>query len=272
MSRESATPNQIEATRILLIEIAEILEPYPRAVIAGGTVPYLLIPQDSAPHEGTVDIDIVLDLDQPGTDAVYTLHEILERRLFQQDTKKPFRYTKVIEVEGEDCMVLIELLGGGDPPPNGLSRIQTEDVYVSIISGIEVALDNPAKIMLPDKPDQAILVASIPTFFTMKAVALERRGSLIKTKDAYDIIYCLRNYPGGVQAIAEEFGPALINPLVSSGLALLRILFESPEAIGPQAFSRQATDEDEEGLMRREAFERISELLSLLDGKVQPSP
>jgi hypothetical protein len=61
MNRD-ATPGLIAATRIVLSEIAEILSPYPRAVIAGGTVPYLLIPQENDPHEGTVDIDIVLDL------------------------------------------------------------------------------------------------------------------------------------------------------------------------------------------------------------------
>lgn len=86
MSRENATPGMIAATRIVLGEIAEILEKYPKAVVAGGFVPYLLIPQELEPHEGTVDIDIVLDLDQPGADDVYTLHEILERRMFVQST------------------------------------------------------------------------------------------------------------------------------------------------------------------------------------------
>jgi hypothetical protein len=121
MSREDATPGLIAATRIVLKEIAEILEPYPKAVIAGGTVPYLLIPQDKEPHEGTVDIDIVLDLNQPGVDPTLTLHEVLERRLFQQDPNKPFRYTKVITVNNENQTVLIELLGGGQPPPEDCS-------------------------------------------------------------------------------------------------------------------------------------------------------
>jgi hypothetical protein len=83
MSRENATPDLVLATRFVLREIAQILENYPKAVITGGSVPYLLIPQENEPHEGTVDIDIVLDLDQPGADEVFTLHEILERNLFQ---------------------------------------------------------------------------------------------------------------------------------------------------------------------------------------------
>lgn len=151
MSRENATTGLVEATRIALLEIAEILEPYTEAVIVGGTVPFLLVPQTVEAHEGTVDIDIVLALDQRGANDVYTLHETLERRLFTQNTRKPFRYTKSISIDGEVFEVLIELLGGGDPPPGGLHRIETEDVRVSIIKGMEVALENPRLVSLPDR-------------------------------------------------------------------------------------------------------------------------
>ncbi len=266
MSRENATPGLIAATRFVLGEIAEILETYPRAVIAGGSVPYLLIPQEIEPHEGTVDIDIVLDLKQPGGDEVYTLHEILERRLFVQDPKKPFRYTKGINTGGEQFQVLIELLAGGSPPPSGLQHIQAEDVFVSIIKGMEVALDNPVDVPLPDDSSQRVSVASIPAFFSMKAVALTRREDLIKTKDAYDIVYCLRNYPGGIEAVGEEFRSALVNPLVASGLELLKVLFASPVSLGPVAYAREADNIEELELMKREAFERVAELLAKLKG------
>lgn len=265
MSRENATPGLIAATRIMLKEIAEILEPYPGAVIAGGTVPYLLIPQDKEPHEGTVDIDIVLDLNQPGADRVLTLHEVLERRLFQQDILKPFRYTKGVKVECETHTVLIELLGGGQPPSGGMRNIRTEDVYVSIIQGIEVALERPLNVQLPEDPGHSISVASIPAFFAMKAVALEAREELTKTKDAYDIVYCLRNYEGGVESIANEYREVRTNPLVTSGLSLLASLFDSVESKGPVAYARRATDREEAGLLSREAYERVQELLLTLE-------
>lgn len=264
MSRENATPGLIAATRFVLKEIAEILEPYPKAVIAGGTVPYLLIPQDKEPHEGTVDIDIVLDIAQPGADPILTLHEVLERRLFLQDTARPFRYTKAVSISDETHVVLIELLSGGQPPPSGMRNFRTEDVYVSIIQGMEVALDRPLEIQLPEGPGQRISVASIPAFFAMKAAALELREELKKTKDAYDIIYCLRNYEGGVEAIANLYREVLSNPLVSSGVALLASLFVSVTAIGPVAYAKSAIDEEEANLMAREAYERVQELLLTL--------
>jgi len=265
MSRENATPGLIAATRIVLKEIAEILEPYPKAVIAGGTVPYLLIPQDKEPHEGTVDIDIVLDLNQPGADQTLTLHEVLERHLFQQDPKKPFRYTKGVTVENDNHAVLIELLGGGQPPPGGMRSIRTEDVYVSIIKGMEVALDNPRAVQLPEDPGHTVSVASIPAFFAMKAVALESREGLKKTKDAYDIVYCLRNFEGGVESIANQYREVLSNPLVAAGLALLSSLFGSVAAVGPVAYSRGAEDAEQGALLAREAYERVQELLTALE-------
>ena len=212
-----------------------------------------------------MDIDIVLDLDQPGADEFYTLHEILERRLFVRDERKPFRYVRGVNFEGEQYQVLVEFLGGGEPPPSGLRRIRTEDVYVSIIKGMEVALDQPIEFKLPDDPSLSLSVASLPASFTMKAGALENRVEIKKTKDAYDIVYCLRNYPGGVEAIANEFSAYVSNPIVASGVALLKELFASTDSLGPVAYAREADDLEDAALKQREAYERVHELLALLE-------
>lgn len=264
MSREGATPGVVQATRIALLEIAEILQPYATAVIVGGMVPYLLIPQDREPHEGTVDIDIVLDIAQPGANPILTLHEVLERHLFQQDAKKPFRYWKGVAIENECHLILIEFLSGGKPPPGGIRSIKTEDIHVSIIDGMQVALESPIEIQLADEPLSRISVASIPTFFAMKAVALSSREELKRTKDAYDIIYCLRNFDGGVAAIVRQYRMVLSNPLVASGIELLAHLFESERAIGPTAYSKRADDDAEAKILAREAYERVQELLIAL--------
>lgn len=261
MSSRHANSGLIAANRAALREIAEILEIYPRAVIVGGSVPYLLIPQEAEPHEGTVDIDIVLDINQPGADDELTLHEILERRLFVQDPKKPFRYLKGID----NHQVLIELLAGGTPPPNGHRYIGTEDVHVTVIPGMEVALENPREVHLSDGSNLTILVASLPAFLSMKAVALSRREELKGTKDAYDIIYCLRNYPGGAQAVAKEFLECISNPTVASGVGLLRELFASKDSKGPVAYAKKANEAEDSALRQLEAFTRVEDLLLKID-------
>lgn len=43
-----------------------------------------------------------------------------------------------------------------------------------------------------------IAVCSIPALLAMKGHAIEGR---YKQKDAYDVYYCIRNYPGGPQAL-----------------------------------------------------------------------
>jgi hypothetical protein len=262
MRRDEADELQLAATHIALEEVSETLEAFDGAVIAGGTVPFLLVPQDEEPHEGTVDVDVVIDADHLRSDSELTLHDILERRNFVQDTERPYRYTKAVHVEGETRHVLIELLGGGTPPPNGLRRVPREDVYVSVIDGVEIALDNPVTTTVAGATP--VRVTSIAGFFAMKASALERREEAKKSKDAYDLVYCLRNYPGGVDAIAADFLDRLPNPILEATIARLTNLFAAQDAPGPTAYSRRAQSDEEERRMRREAYEFMSDLLDRL--------
>jgi len=248
----------------VLSELADLLDLAEGAVIVGGTVPFLLVPQESEPHEGTVDIDIVLDRNKKGFDEVYTLHEILERNSFVQDTIRPFQYSKGALVNDELHQINVELLGGGAMPPGGLARIQTEDVYVSVIPGLEVALDGPITIDLPGDNQGRIMVTSFPGFFAMKSLALATRDEKMKSKDAYDIVYCLRNYPGGVEAAAEQYRAMIGNPLVREGLDRIEELFSDTAAIGPKAYAMSESDLDEAQLMRREATERVREFVALV--------
>jgi hypothetical protein len=49
-----------------------------------------------------------------------------------------------------------------------------------------------------------IQVASLVSFLVMKGMALDDR---LKEKDAWDIYYCVRNDPGGLDALADEVKP-----------------------------------------------------------------
>lgn len=132
MTRDEADALQLEATYIALTEVAEILESFDGVVIAGGTVPFLLVPQSEEPHEGTVDVDVVIDADQLRSDSELTLHDTLERHLFVQDPQRPYRYAKAIPLRGETRQVLIELLSGGlRPPPAAHATTRRNPSYVA---------------------------------------------------------------------------------------------------------------------------------------------
>lgn len=108
-----------------------------------------------------------------------------------------------------------------------------------------------------------VKVAGIVPFLVMKAMALADR---LKEKDAWDVWFCLRNYPGGTGAVAEIFRPHVEHGLVVEGLNKLSEKFASVERVGPQ----WVADFDElEGGVReirvREAFELVDDLLRRLN-------
>ncbi len=109
-----------------------------------------------------------------------------------------------------------------------------------------------------------VRVASIVPFFVMKGMAMETR---LKEKDAWDIYYCLLNYPGGVDALAEEFKPHLHHGLVREGLQKIAGKFSSEKAIGPKSVAdfEEVVDPDEQARIQRDAYERVNALLSNMD-------
>ncbi|MBN1666852.1 MAG: hypothetical protein JW862_07175, partial [Anaerolineales bacterium] len=120
---------------------------------------------------------------------------------------------------------------------------------------------------LPDggKDTTTVRVASIVPFLVMKAMALAGR---LMEKDAWDIYYCIRYYPGGVNQIADEFRPHLGNRLVQEALEKIAEKFASPEHIGPKhvADFEDLSDPDERARYQRDAFERINALIETLEG------
>jgi len=52
-----------------------------------------------------------------------------------------------------------------------------------------------------------IAVCSIPALLAMKGYALLGRNKEKDAYDAYDVYYCIRNYPGGPEALAEACLP-----------------------------------------------------------------
>jgi hypothetical protein len=112
----------------------------------------------------------------------------------------------------------------------------------------------------------SIRVTSIAPFIVMKSMALAGR---IKEKDAWDIYYCVRNYPGGVDSLADAFRPLLKNKLVQEALGKLAEKFASPDHTGSKhvADFEGVTDVEERSFLQRDAFERVNALLDAIKRK-----
>jgi len=76
-----------------------------------------------------------------------------------------------------------------------------------------------------------VRVAGIVPFVIMKAYAMLERT---KPKDAYDLNFCLENYPGGIPALAAEFATFIDDPPVRAVLTKLAGKFRDEEDSGPR--------------------------------------
>ena len=98
----------------------------------------------------------------------------------------------------------------------------------------------------------------------MKGMAMHDR---LKEKDAWDIYHCLRSFPDGLDALAEEFRPHMNNKLAREGLEKISSKFGSIEDVGPKwtADFDEIDDPDERNIRVRDAFERVDHFLRSLD-------
>ena len=108
-----------------------------------------------------------------------------------------------------------------------------------------------------------VRVASIVPFLVMKGMAIADR---VKEKDPWDIDYCVRNYPGGMDPLIGEFRPLLSNRLVQEGLKKIGDAFASVDQWGPVAVADfdEIADPEDRALRQRDSFERVNMLLERL--------
>jgi hypothetical protein len=110
------------------------------------------------------------------------------------------------------------------------------DFAVQRASGAELALLFPQQIELHGRmPDGfrnrvTITVASVPALLAMKGFALQYRE---KQKDAYDIYYCIRNFPGGIAALASACNPLLAHPSALEAYGYIAGKFDAFDGYGP---------------------------------------
>jgi hypothetical protein len=123
--------------------------------------------------------------------------------------------------------------------------------------------------VLPDGGHNSV-TAKLPTiaaFLCIKAITLSER---MKKKDAYDICFCIDNYPGGYKALAEEFRGKLENKLIGEGIGILREKFIRLDSIGP-VWAAQVAEEATVGtafdleMEQRRAYELVNALLRQIE-------
>ena len=189
------------------------------------------------PHAGTLDVDVVIDLQiLADTDAYESLEANLKRLYFEraeneQGKKVAWRWktqtehgaTMILEFLAEDPRV-----GGGRvqalPTEGNISALNIP--HSSMVFDLYEETEIRAE-LLDERGIATVTVkhADIGSFTCLKAFAYEDRQ---EPKDAHDLMYCLEHRSEGLQAIAATFRTQLAGKhggTIRSGLELLRSRF-----------------------------------------------
>lgn len=264
------------AVKSVLVEIGQILGSFKgKFAIIGGAVPWLLLSQADIPHIGTTDVDLSLDAEALGDGEYAHLVEALrENGYHQRDRMKRFQLVRTVPATdgGPAIDVVVDFLMPRDveiiknvPPLINQFAVQRAD-------GAELALKFYKMVAIDsDMPDGGtnsvrIAVASIPALLAMKGFAINNR---LKRKDAYDIYYCIRHFPGGINALVEACLPLLENEQARAGYAHIENKFDTVDGFGPTSVRQFVENSDSLGALtpdqwQQDAFGQVNAWLKAM--------
>jgi len=264
------------AVKAVLVEMGQILGSFKgKFTVIGGAVPWLLLANDDMQHVGTLDVDLSLD-PQALSDGEYaTLVEALMGNGYEQrgDLRR-FQLVRPVPAEdgGAPIDVIVDFLMPRDaeiiqnrPPILSDFAVQRADGADLAIRFYQmVAIEGPMP--TGGKNRVEVAVCSIPALLAMKGYALNGRH---KQKDAYDIYYCVRNYPGGTEALAEECRSVLETGSGEQGFIYISQKFDVIEGYGPTSVRRfvedsQILEDRTPDQWQQDAFGQVDALLRAL--------
>ena len=233
------------AVKAVLIEIGQILGSFQgKFAVIGGAVPWLLLENEDMRHVGTLDVDLSLDAEALGDGEYATLVEALMGNGYRQRRGlRRFQLARQVPAtdSGDAIDVIVDFLMPRDAEVEKNLPPLINDFAVQRASGADLALRFYQMVAIEGPmPDGGrnrveIAVASIPALLAMKGFAIHGRH---KQKDAYDIYYCVRNYPGGPETLAEACRPLLAVKGGAAGYRHVAEKFDDPEGYGPTSVRR----------------------------------
>lgn len=234
----------------VLVELGQVLGAYKgKFAIIGGNVPWLQIPNAETAHIGSIDVDLVLDPKALADGQYAGLVETLLGADYRQSADhKVFQLVR--EVPGKDgeppVTIVVDFLMPQNVPLKKNKPPLVPNFAVIPASGADMALRFndliavEAEMPKGGRNEVELSVATIPAFLVMKGFALDGRD---KEKDAYDVYYSIRNYPGGIEALAEDCQPLLKFEMAMEGFAKIASKFRDRDFTGPVSVRRFATEQ-----------------------------
>jgi len=242
-------PRTNAAVKSVLLEIGQTLGSYHgKFVVIGGTVPWLLLDNPEMPHVGSFDIDLSLDPVALADGEYASLIEALLAQGYEQrDELRRFQLIREVPAQddGPPISIVVDFLMPREAVLEKNTPPLVENFAVQKAWGADLAHRYYKNLVIegimPEggKNRVEIAVASVPALLAMKGFALDGR---LKEKDSYDIYYCIRNYPGGAEALASDCMPFLDNKEAVTGYRHISAKFEDRDGHGPMCARRFAEE------------------------------
>lgn len=240
----------VEAARSVLLELMGLLSKHRASVVViGGWAAGLLPSKGIFPHSGTVDVDLVLDHQKIPEQDETSIVEVLLSKGYRKGRER-FQYFRTVGTDIGPVDVRVDFLTpeSEEKAPGGSYR-PVQGVETLTLKGGDLAFaqteEREVVGRLPDgeKVTVSVRVTATVPFLILKSLALFDRR---ERKDAYDIYHRLKNYPGELEDLVNEFESYLDRGLVREGLDRLAMFFAHSYSEGPQFVADFMAAEDPE--------------------------
>lgn len=276
----------VECERVL-VTLLRGLGPWKESVfLVGGLTPRYLVrarPPEVPAHAGTLDVDIVIDLQiLADTEGYRTLEENLralgfERSMNDRGQRLSWRWQTRTE---NGALMVVELLADAPEIAGGRVEPLPTEGNISALniphSSIVFDLHDVTEIRANLLGDAGIAVeevkhANLVSFTCLKALAFDQR---FERKDAHDLIYCIEHAEEGLDGVARIFREALQGghgAVISDCLSILRNRFARDDEVegyrkdGPVAVARFELGEGGEAFQREARVLRQREVSSVIE-------
>ncbi|MET3900284.1 hypothetical protein ABIB57_004250 [Devosia sp. UYZn731] len=198
---------------------------------------------------GTIDIDLSLRPEELGAYEYTGLVEALLDAGYQQEKHlRSFQLVRTVPgKDGEPAIDVIDVIVDFLMPRNAVNAKNPTPILdnfaVMRANGAELASRFYELVAIEGAMPNGgnnrveIAVASIPALLAMKGYALKGRHKL---KDAYDIYYCIRNFPGGAAETAVACKPVLETEDGKVGYSNIAEKFDKPDGTARAALGNSS--------------------------------
>ena len=223
--------------------------------------------QAKSKHTGTLDLDVGLAVALLDDRRYQKIAERLRQAGFTEDVNEEGNPThQRWRIDGPSAVTVDFLIPPGDTGKKGGSVWNLEPNFAAIVApGLSlafrdrVAVELSGKTIVGERATRTVWASGPGAFVVQKALAFGLRG---ENKDAYDLVYVLREYGDRLDDVVKHLTPLLDDQDAQTALAHLDEDFATVDSVGPMRYAEFVTGGPDDDV-QADALGAVRELLRL---------